>query len=313
MTAWMQSWYGASHVSLPRVATPITVWLGHCEKGPNRVVANWMVVSDLQAEKVAMRPFASGLSTMMRSLNVGSQPQQKKPKKRLSFRGMRPSESKEQIRDRKRLRNHALTEGEFIGGILCHLDNIQNIDNQSDSDSSDDDIRQPSPTERQTQTSRTTFGRVLLPSSQFFKSRKKNPYMCCHAHRSPPVIDTKHSDYPLPPYPRQQRVGDCNEARKVRFTASTKPGTPDGMPRKRPTRVSARAIVAEEQDFKRAQTEVEKLSDAPKKTRRSLQRKSSLEDLMSSLRRDRRRTHNFAMTEEDFEKSILPELMMMPE
>lgn len=268
-----------------------------------------------------MRPLSSSFSTMIRSLG-GAASQQRKKKKRLVLEAPRTT-SNLVVRNndgKRRRRNRALTESEFYGGILCHLDNnVQSRDCQNSHDSSLQQTRQSPPV----QIPKISFSRALLPqfpSSTFLFSRKKSNCMCCRSTQSPPILTSKKPEFPSPSYPRQDQVGDCSStvcSKRVTFTSDTKPGTPRGVSRKRPIRITSPRAAARQQPttptpppnhHHHHHTEVKRT--LVKKRGRTVQRRASLEDLLRSLRKDRRRSHNLALSADDFQKSIIPSLLL---
>jgi hypothetical protein len=240
----------------------------------------------------------------------------------------------------KHLRHRALTEDEFLG-VLCHIANTtDNFDNHSSSPTTeyfDDQTSSPTaesldhhqisnpalPLEHSIEPihaevvprlPKTSLTRILFPhfpSPTFFTRKKSSRCMCCRAS-SPSIINTTQPEFSLPSYPpRQHRVGDCSE-KTARFAKNTKPGTPEGALIKRPSRINSKVVILDDVSkgskiTTTALTETKRIDI--KKRGRTLQRLSSLDDFLRTLRKERRRKH-FALTAEEFQQRIIPELVL---
>lgn len=238
--------------------------------------------------------------------------------------------------NRRRMRNHALTQAEFLGvlGDLSGLENLPNLNPEVQPNHwgrPEDFSRQP-PTERFSRPRITHFPTALF----FHRSRGVCACCCCSSgvaaspyyqsplvatnlpHQGPsasPSLPQLGPSSSLPQHPLPEH-NDRLANKHVRFASDTKPGVlvdaRDDNNTERQDTVHKAIRTRHPSPYRYAR---EKTKTKRQQGRTTAKRRASWEELVSSFKKDqlkdpvRRRRHNLALSGDDFEQSIFPGLL----
>ena len=200
--------------------------------------------------------------------------------------------SKGEETHRRRKKNRALTEVEFSGCILCYLDKSRNKRSHSDANSNLTNSPETS-SDKTDGSSPTNPFRALHLSAVCAdcSKRDKTAGIASRHSRVSPLPQPLLPSYRRITKPKARRVMFMGDAPKVVFDETDE----QQQQQQQPVLLQNLQPHASEEDNE----EHQQLEHQPK---------PSWDDLLRSLKKDRKRTNNFALTADEFENTIFPDL-----